>query len=793
MNPLNLFTKRPMVGILWTVLFGIFCNSLLLPEDWWALSIITLSTLSVLFLISSFIYFPQHLLLKTIVSFISFFVLFGYYSASQSDHVLPDIPAVPVTIHGTLTYSDRKDDLKIVSVFKVKEIVVNDYTEKVEFSIYIYSDSTTLQLWKEGYGYSISGVIMPFPKPPNFTDIDYGKILKLRQDIYGFLTINNITSVNYYSEFNSTFNQSIGNIRFYIEKQITTYISGKISQGFARGMILGNRSWLDPEVLNSFGITGTMHILSVSGLHVGFITMLIFIPLIRLRIWFPKHGEIIRVIFTFSILLFYGTITGWPVSITRSVTMAGIFLFSLLLASKRDVWTSFSLAGFLILLWNPLQLFQPDFLLSFSAVGGIIFLTRNLTFPNLPTVLKYTVDGILISYAAWLVTAPISVYFFQSLPLVGSLSNLFVIPLSALILIYSVLTILASFFSATIAGFFGNSVDFFTDTLTYLVNWVALLPYSGIKTTIEQHTFLLIFSAGILFFLTIIFRGKRFHLFATWILIPTFLIISITSIRYENTIISFLNVGQGDGIFIRSNNKTLLIDAGPPSHEKYSNTRLIESKLKEKGSPELDYFILSHPHLDHYGGLNQAHTKIKINHIILGDTSFSSNMFHQFIENYKQTGSILVFVKDTLSILIGEQAKVYLINAGLKEKNLNNNSLFMRFQHQDFSVLMMGDSESNLESHFSQLIPDQLFHSTIFKLSHHGSKTSSSDIIFKKQRTQIAIVQVAERNRYRLPVPAIIEKWRQLGIPVLLNSESGEIRIRLNEENKYLVELSGIN
>ncbi len=209
------------------------------------------------------------------------------------------------------------------------------------------------------------------------------------------------------------------------------------SGAFLRAILLGDRSELPKKLQELFKNSGTIHILAISGLHVGLIALIIIYLLKCL-----KTGRIFSYIFTILFLIFFSLLTLSRPSVTRAVLMAGVFLIGMLLGKRVDVYNSLGIAAIFILARNPKELFNIGFQLSFMAVMSILYLTPKLTRlikkdTNL-YIKRYILIPLSVSISAWLGTAPLILYYFKIVTPVSILANLFILPALFVLLVSGV-------------------------------------------------------------------------------------------------------------------------------------------------------------------------------------------------------------------------------------------------------------------------------------------------------------------------------------------------------------------
>lgn len=236
-----------------------------------------------------------------------------------------------------------------------------------------------------------------------------------------------------------------------------------------KGILLGDREELPSEVLRNFRITGTAHVLVVSGLHVGLV-LFIFLVLFRIFGLSPKLISCLAL----PIIIYYAFITGLRPPILRATLMVGVGILSYLLDRKVDPLVLLSLVFFFILILNPLSIFTVSFQLSFLAVGGIIYLTPffEKKLKSLPSWLKKSLS---VSSAAQLSLLPLLAFYFRQLPLIGVVANLIIVPFITVILALGFLSLTLAVFTLEGARIVSNTSWFVIEGLLHIIE---LLSFS---------------------------------------------------------------------------------------------------------------------------------------------------------------------------------------------------------------------------------------------------------------------------------------------------------------------------
>jgi competence protein ComEC len=258
-------------------------------------------------------------------------------------------------------------------------------------------------------------------------------------------------------------------------KRYASLIKNKEAISLASTLILGYRADLGKETLDIYSKTGTIHALSVSGMHVGLIYMVLNILLSFLN---PlKRKELLKLILILPILWFYALLTGLSPSVLRSVMMLSVFLIAKSSSRPANSYNIIAFSAFGILLYNPFLLWDVGFQLSFLAVTGLIYLQPKIQQCwYIENKWLHKLWGLMaMSFAAQLFTFPASVYYFHQFPLYFLISTLFIIITIALLMYLGILLLFPGF--DFLAPFFEWLINFTNQGL----QWIANLPFASIS------------------------------------------------------------------------------------------------------------------------------------------------------------------------------------------------------------------------------------------------------------------------------------------------------------------------
>ncbi len=241
----------------------------------------------------------------------------------------------------------------------------------------------------------------------------------------------------------------------------------------------------------------------------------------------------------------------------------------------------------------------------------------------------------------------------------------------------------------------------------------------------------------------------------------------------------FLNVGQGDAIWIQApNGRDVLIDSGPND-----NVVAELSKVKSFFDKTIDFVMITHSDKDHIGGFPEIFTRYKIGHVIESEISSPTIIDKTVTDAIAQENAGIVTARSGERIVLDPDNGVVIDVLFPDQKTsgweTNEASLIVKVTHGSNSFLLTGDAPSEVEDFLVQTYGSQL-KSTILKLGHHGSKTSTSDLFITTVQPETVIVSAGVGNRYGHPHPEVIERAENINAQILETAQHGSITCRSN-------------
>ena len=644
---------------------------------------------------------------------------------------------------------------------------------------------------KPGYRIVVTGTYTKGKDRRNPGEFDYNSYLKSK-GITGLFNVNSYKDVVVIDEEANVFNNAIFQSRKYINEQIKSLHTVETAS-LLRGLLLADRKEIDKDIKTQFINSGVVHVLAVSGLHVGFIALIIFVLFGRFNIY-------LRSIITILGLLAFMLLTGVPPSVFRATVMAVVIILAFLTNRTTNIFNSLAIAALIILIANPYELYSPGFQLSFSAVLaiGAIYPHLSATINKLyikSKIVKYVLLFAGVSISAQLGTLPFTLFYFGKLSIIALLTNLIVIPTIGLTIALAVTTLLINSVLPVVASFYAIANDTITGLLLSFINFTGELSYSHIK--IPAYS---VYDAIIFYFFLILFmefiRKQYLKNALALVLIVTFANVYIFSTFDNKSLLPdnqlsvlMIDVGQGDAILIKTpDNKTILIDAGLAAFYFDYGESVIIPLLDFIGIEKVDYGFVSHLDLDHYGGFVSLIQKDKIGEIykpafdstLKKDIRFETFLKEQGVKINYYNSQKLIFDNCRMYVLSNKESnEIYNLSS-------NNRSGILKVVYGNCSFLFTGDAESRVENILTDDYQDFL-DVDVLKVGHHGSKTSTSENFVNYTSPDYAILSAGIKNRFGHPHSSVINRLNENDIRIFRTDELGAILL-LSDGEKITIE-----
>ncbi len=580
------------------------------------------------------------------------------------------------------------------------------------------------------------------------------------------------------------FKKSLGRVQNWIEHQLDKYISTPYLP-LVKACILGNRSFLSQNTKLQFSQSGMYHLLAISGMHIAIISLVLLKLLWLLRL--PKKTAYIL---TSLFLLAYIFISGQSPSVIRASLMFSFAAPAFINGQRSYSFNSFLLALSCCLFWIPYQIQAPGLLLSFCATFFLIhYLGRQSPNPVPAHLMGKALRGITstikISCLLSLATYPLCATFFHQATPMAIFGNCVTIMLMSLLMLSSSLCLVASIFWPFGAEILGNSAALFANWLLGSVEIISNLEWSHFYVKAPH-----MLSTTCLFIILFCWPyRKQDHfkktIFGCVLLLAGFFCYCQGQKYFREEVeISFLDVGQGDAVFMElPGNFRVLIDAGKGSYNNGKGKSVILPFLKERGIRNIDLAIITHSDLDHYGGFLYLSSQLQIKNVAQSFYPNDNRTWEDLNQNFAEKNIPVhqPLCGDTLYHYKKLVLKVESPCRNMEYKGKNNNSLVVQLYHPNGNILLTGDVEEEAEINLSQRNWKKVH---ILKLAHHGSKTSSHPDLLEKLQPNISIVSAGRKNSYGFPHEATLKNLEKLKTRVLSTQQKGYIAFKTAKNSK---------
>ena len=512
------------------------------------------------------------------------------------------------------------------------------------------------------------------------------------------------------------------NVIYYLKDKINNRID-KISLGspYLKVFILGDKEDIDDDIMESYRSNGISHLFSISGMHISLFAGVILYVLKRI-----SYNNYFNYSVVILFLISYAILVGNSPSVIRSLTMYILFAINKLFNLKIESINIMCITLIILLVINPFYIYNISFIYSYTITLMIVIYRRNIK--SIKNPLKRL---LYISTISFLASFPICIYNFYQVNILSIILNIFLVPLVSIII-------------------------FPLSLISFIIPIMSNILIIFIKLMENISLFISKYHLGIIYFPKpsiplIIIYYSCIHLFLhnkKYLYLLLVILFHKSLIYLDNSfIVTFLDVGQGDSIFIKypHNLGNVLIDTGGNPNSDYSyvlNDTI--PYLRSIGVNKLSHVIITHGDADHMGDAIDLINNFKVDNVIINCGELD-DLERKLIDVLNKKKIPYYSCIKEFNI---DNNKLYFLQTK-KYDNENDNSNVIYTKIDGYKLMFMGDA--GIEKEKDILDKYNISDIDVLKVGHHGSKTSSSQKFINKINPRYSVISVGKNNRYGHP------------------------------------------
>jgi competence protein ComEC len=598
--------------------------------------------------------------------------------------------------------------------------------------------------------------------------------------------------------------------------------------GLFLGMIIGEQSYIEQDIRDAFMASGTVHILSISGSHLGLLALVVFaaarwsirrLPaswLERLSIYLTATQ--FSVLMTLPIVSFYMLLAGAEMATVRSWIMIVVCCLGIWLGRERNLVTALAIAALLMVLPHPEAIHDISFQLSYLSVAaiGMVLLARKTEDPDglgVQVAVSREASSWFASFwekitLAWLMTLAVSLttlplvaYYFHQIPWLGLVTNMVIVPLVGILVIpLGLLAGVGVLLSGAETLPLGMVNQWVFDLFAQVVVGLSQVP--GAEWYVASPSISSIFLFWCMLAGLVLLRHRPIVRWSCLTMLVGILIWWAWSPRTDwapGTLrVTFLDVGQGDATLLElPDGQTVLIDGGLAYRRLDMGRAVIGPYLWNRGIHRIDHVVATHPQWDHVGGLPWVLQTFDVGEYWSNGVS-RSKAFYKRLQSAVQeaeleehiigAGSdIIASGPCSLSVLSPFAGKIPLklvSTHDISGTELNNRSLVTRLDCGPHSFVFTADAEQQALEHLQHTPRGHT--AKVVKVPHHGAKSSLHQGWVNQIGAQAMVVSVGSHNRYGHPASEVMAAYELRGIPMYRTDRDGAIIIEASLDSPDL-------
>jgi len=583
-------------------------------------------------------------------------------------------------------------------------------------------------------------------------------------------------------------------------------------------LVLARREHLDRDLRQAFAVSGTAHLLAISGFHVGVIGALL-LGLFRLLGAAPRRAAA----WAAGGCWLYVLGIGAPDAAVRAALLMTLLVGARARGMPVVPLGALASAFLLLLLLDPANLRSVGFQLSFAATGGLVLLRdplssrvdriwqrmrgrpllrgRKVRGPG-EGLLRGGTDGLVAGLAATAPTLPLLAWHFDRMSLVGIVATLGLAPLVAAAIPGIGLALLLDGVMGPLGlgAFLAGGVGLILGVVEWGVRVSADLP--GAAPWVSRRSLLAGGATGILVLVLLrrsyagrIRRDVRTLASVAAVAVAVLLTPLLAAPGGRGSLeLQMVDVGQGDAFLLRlPSDRWIAVDAGPRSETWDAGVHRVAPRLRRAGARRLEALILTHPHADHVGGAAGLIRALPVRGILDPSVPLPSEAWRAVLEAGREQGvwwwraqpDLVLEMDGVRFTLLYPDAEAY---NRTEVTDWNELSLVILVEYGASSILLTGDAYADVEERIAGRLPRDL---SVLKVGHHGSRSSTGVRLLEWTRPGVALIPVGRGNRFRHPHREVLDRLEAAAVPIYRTDLDGSVRVRLFADGGMRVEVEG--
>ena len=565
------------------------------------------------------------------------------------------------------------------------------------------------------------------------------------------------------------------------------------SAAIVSAIVIGDRAGLDDDVQRQLQVAGTYHVLAISGGNIAILAGLL-LGIFRLAGVLGRTAMLAAM----AALVGYAQLVGGGASVDRATLMAVVYLAARAIDHRSPAVNSLAFVAACLVATDPLSVADPSFLLTFGATLALLVAVPAVRRQPLPRVVRPALLMLAASAAAETLLFPIGAFVFSRVTFAGLVLNFLAIPLMAVVQIAGMVVVPAAAVSTHFAGACGWIAHAGAEGLVHSAGLVRFAPGITWRVAAPNVAMAAIYYIAVAMCWTLWRRRAQVSgsgesraarswrrgalvaaaLTAIWILAEPW---TLLAARGDGRLhVTFIDVGQGDSIFVRfPAGTTLLVDAGglAASSSFDIGDRVVAPVLREAGVRRLDYLALTHGDPDHIGGAASILAEFRPHETWEGIPVPRLAPLTMLRTRAEMQGARWLDVRSGDHFVIDEVDVRVLHPAEPdweRQKVRNDDSIVIDLGWRDVSVLLTGDIGRAVEQVLPALAPARL---RVIKVPHHGSLTSSTEAFVRRFQPRVAVASAGRSNHFGHPARAVLERYEAVGAEVFRTDRDGAVTI----------------